>query len=253
MPIAQVASSCYSTNGADPWSESGLTIPAGSNRFLIVGISQKTKTVSVVSVIWGTQSLTHLRTDENATEGRTHIYYLVNPDTGNLILSVDWSAIAKGGMTSVSYTGVNQSSPIDIQNGASGNSATASVTLSGVASNCWAFQVANTDGSFTFVTWNYTVRCSGNTGGGPATRNAYGGQDTNGIVSGDVTMSVTISGTAQWATSAFSFKPYVGVTPGWNKLQYASEPPTTGAFNKLKYVSEPPVPGAWNKLAYVGE
>jgi len=40
---------------------------------------------------------------------------------------------------------------------------------------------------------------------------------------------------------------------GWRKLQYLSEPPTTGAFNKLKYASEPPVSGAWNKLLYEGE
>jgi len=47
----------------------------------------------------------------------------------------------------------------------------------------------------------------------------------------------------------------VNYTPaaGFRKLQYTSEPPTTGAFNQLKYVSEPPVPGAWNKLAYEGE
>lgn len=40
---------------------------------------------------------------------------------------------------------------------------------------------------------------------------------------------------------------------GFRKLQYFTEPPTTGAFNKLKFASEPPVPGAWNKLLYEGE
>jgi hypothetical protein len=212
MTIALAASACFSTNGADPWSTTGLTISAGSNRLLIVGISQKDKTNTIVSVTWGTQNLTHLRTDPNAAAGRTHIYYLINPDVGNLTLSVDWSASTKGGMTSVAYTGVDQSSPIDIQNGASGNSALASVSLSGVASNCLAFQVANADGNVDFVTWNYTVRCVGKTGGAPTTRNAWGGQDTNGIVSGNISMSVTISATAQWATSAFSFKPAPAVT-----------------------------------------
>ena len=50
-----------------------------------------------------------------------------------------------------------------------------------------------------------------------------------------------------------AFKGTTGPSTGFNKLQYATEPPTTGAFNKLKYVSEPPVPAAWNKLAYAGE
>jgi len=40
---------------------------------------------------------------------------------------------------------------------------------------------------------------------------------------------------------------------GFKKLQYYSEPPSSGAWNKLKYASEPPVAGAWNKLLYEGE
>jgi len=43
------------------------------------------------------------------------------------------------------------------------------------------------------------------------------------------------------------------VAAAWKKLQYLTEPPTTGAWNKLKFASEPPVPGAWNKLLYEGE
>ena len=50
-----------------------------------------------------------------------------------------------------------------------------------------------------------------------------------------------------------AFKGITGTPTGFNKLQYSTEPPTTGAWNKLKYVSEPPVPAAWNKLAYTGE
>lgn len=44
-----------------------------------------------------------------------------------------------------------------------------------------------------------------------------------------------------------------GPTPGWNKLQYLTEPPTAGAFNKLKFASEPPIPGSWNKILYSTE
>lgn len=43
-----------------------------------------------------------------------------------------------------------------------------------------------------------------------------------------------------------------GVTPGWNQLQYTTEPASSG-WNRLKYISEPPVPSAFNKLAYLGE
>lgn len=44
-----------------------------------------------------------------------------------------------------------------------------------------------------------------------------------------------------------------GVQPGWNKLQYTTEPPVSEQFNKLKFVTEPPVSNSWNKLAYDGE
>ena len=40
---------------------------------------------------------------------------------------------------------------------------------------------------------------------------------------------------------------------GFKKLQYTTEPPTTGVFNQLKFASEPPVSGAFNKLLYEGE
>jgi len=40
---------------------------------------------------------------------------------------------------------------------------------------------------------------------------------------------------------------------GWKKLQFFSEPPTTGTFNKLRFASEPPVSGAFNKILYEGE
>ena len=45
----------------------------------------------------------------------------------------------------------------------------------------------------------------------------------------------------------------VAPTTGWRKLQYFSEPPTSGNFNKLRYASEPPVSGAFNKVLYDGE
>jgi len=63
-----------------------------------------------------------------------------------------------------------------------------------------------------------------------------------------------------WTTttlSDFMFEvwgnPAGGPITGWRKLQYYTEPPSTGAFNQLKFASEPPVSGAFNKLLYEGE
>lgn len=41
----------------------------------------------------------------------------------------------------------------------------------------------------------------------------------------------------------------VGVPPGWNDLEFASEPPVGSAWNKVLYDPDPPSAG-WNKLKY---
>lgn len=40
-----------------------------------------------------------------------------------------------------------------------------------------------------------------------------------------------------------------GPSPGWNDLEFASEPPVSGAWNKVLYDPDPPSIG-WNKLKY---
>lgn len=245
---------CFQTNGANPWS-TNVTVGTGSNRMLIVGISTKSNTRTIASAVYGAQNLILLRSDPNGTAGKTFILYLLNPASGTNTLTITFDTTAKGGMTVTSYTGVDQSDPIDTHNGGSGNSATASVTLTVITNNSWILQQVNADGNVTIAGWGagQVQRCVGQTGGAPATRNAVGGNDEGPLSAGAQTQTATISATAQWATSAVAFKPYIGVPTGFNKLQYFTEPPTPGAFNKLKYASEPPVPSAWNKLAYEGE
>lgn len=44
----------------------------------------------------------------------------------------------------------------------------------------------------------------------------------------------------------------IGPTPGFNQIQYFTEPENPG-WNKWRFAAEPPVTGAWNKLLYAGE
>ena len=205
MAIVYKGVTCFQTNSADPWTSSGIVLPSGTD-FIVVGISQKDKINSIVSITWNTtESFTFLRTDENATEGRTHIYYLVNPTVTTADIVADWDVSTKGAMGIVYYSGVD-SSPIDVQNGGEGTDDTAEVTLTGVASDCWAFQVVNDDGNKQPSSWSHTYRCQGKTGGSPTTRNGFGTQDTNSTVSGDVTLICTLDAAGNWSTGAFSFK-----------------------------------------------
>lgn len=206
MAISHKVTTCYETNSDDPWTQE-VVVPSGTN-LLVVGISQKDKTNTVSSITWNTtENFTHLRTDANSTAGQTHIYYLINPTVTTANVVIDWSANTKGHMSIVGYGGVDTSDVVDIQNGGSGDSTSASVILSGVTSGAWCFQVVNADGNYTILSFNYTERCEGQTGGSPSTRNAWGSQDAN--QSGDVTLTATLSGAKspeQWSTSAFSFK-----------------------------------------------
>lgn len=83
----------------------------------------------------------------------------------------------------------------------------------------------------------------------------YNGYTVSVLTSGTGTVQLYAGeDTTDYFWFAGYFKPTAaGPTPGWNKLQYLTEPPTGGAFNKLKFASEPPIAGAWNKILYSTE
>ena len=80
--------------------------------------------------------------------------------------------------------------------------------------------------------------------------NGYTVSVATGVANGVVELYTGLN-TAGYFWFAGYFKPVgAGPTPGWNKLQYLTEPPTAGAFNKIAYETEPPVSAAWNKIKY---
>lgn len=100
----------------------------GGNRALIIGVSLfAAGTVS--SVTYNSVSLTFIRSDTNGIY-RSELWQLVAPDTGSNTVTVNLS----GSLTSIanaqSYVGVDQTTPIDANNGGNGtgNPASANVT-----------------------------------------------------------------------------------------------------------------------------
>jgi hypothetical protein len=104
----------------------------GNDTYLIVGISltQESGPSSVSSITYGGSYLSLLRHDTFAGKRRSEIWGLLNPESGNhsVIVSLSANEHVVGG--SVTFEGVNQSSPVYGKTGKTGYSSLASVEVS---------------------------------------------------------------------------------------------------------------------------
>jgi hypothetical protein len=185
-------------------------VGSGTNRFMVIGISIRTVTVSVLSVAVGGQSATFLRSDARGTDVKGEIWYLVNPNSGSKTVTVTLSASSKACGGSVSYTGVAQTSPIDAHNGVSYGGETPSVSLTTTVKNCWIFSNLAISGTATVnahgsgqVHRYYQV----GTGAGPPSRAGDDGDDKPTTTAGSYAMSWTMSWWADVVAQAVAFKP----------------------------------------------
>jgi len=108
-------------------------VGTNNNRFIIVGVSVFAAG-SVSSITVGALSLTFLRSDTNGVY-RSELWYGVAPATGSNTVTVNLS----GSLTSIagatSYWNVDQSAPIDANNGANGTNTPASGSVTTVTAN----------------------------------------------------------------------------------------------------------------------
>ena len=88
------------------------TTGTGRNRLMLVGISNKNRTV--LSVTYGTTALTLVGEYNVSTNARVAIYKLVNPPSGTNTVTVNFSANpTSGAVVNVStFTGVDQTNPL---------------------------------------------------------------------------------------------------------------------------------------------
>jgi len=192
------------------------TTGSGSNRIMIVGVSVKftAGTEHVLSVSYGSQSLTFLRGDNSSGSVRSEIWYLVGPNTGTHTVTVTLSTNQKAAGGSVTYSGVSQTAPV-VSNSAGGsgtsNSPSQSITV-------------NTSNSL--LVGNLAVRLSGSSapsvtseGTGQtmiwdnsstydtSSNNRGHGSEMGPVLTGSQTMSWTLSASANWAVSIVALLP----------------------------------------------
>jgi hypothetical protein len=185
-------------------------VGSGANRFMMIGISIRTVTVSALSVTVGGQSATLLRSDIRDPAVRAETWYLVNPDSGPKTVTVMLSDISKASGGSISYSGVLQTDPIDSHVSASYGGVNPSVSLTTTVNNNWVFANLAVSGTA-------TITAHGNgqvhryyqigTGGGGTSRAGADGDDRSTTALGLYTMSWNMSFYSDCVTQAVAFKP----------------------------------------------
>lgn len=129
------------TGGSSPMTWS-MTIGSGSNRFLALGCSTAFGVISGITIngtplVLSTQAVINL--DPNAAS----IWTLVAPPSGSQSIVVTWAGSSNHGVycAATSFTGVNQSSPIDVSTASfnSPGTGTQTATLTTITKNDMLF------------------------------------------------------------------------------------------------------------------
>ena len=217
-PISFDAASVFPGTGANTntisWSHT--VAGSGSDRILVVGVSWRNAgndTWTVSSVTYNSQSLTLIRKDEQFGDPpgsrSTAQYYLTDPPTGSAYtIQVNFSGTvyrALGG--AVSLTGVDQSTPVDAENGVAGGTGNPSVTVTTNTDGAWVVDTLciRVPSGTTSVSGGQTERW--NRRNGDATIDGAGSTIGPKTPAGDVTMSWTTGTSEGYSISAVALKP----------------------------------------------
>src|SRR4029077_3404373 len=151
-------------NAATVTATNQVTVGAGANRVLIVGLFFDKATVPAgLTVTWnGTETLTQIvgatASQSVATVSSVVLFGLVNPTSGKKSLVASWTGTQQGYIGSISFTGADQTGGATTFPNGAGNSnsraatATATVTITSNANNAIvAFHTDNNTQLFSHI------------------------------------------------------------------------------------------------------
>ena len=141
-------SSCTS-DALSPYVISWSHTVTGTNTLLVVGVSTANQDNTISSITYNSVALTLIRTDVNAGANLSSLWYLVNPSTGANTITVTFGeSISTAYAAAVSLTEVNQSNPLDAENGTSADGADSiTTTVTTVADNAWLVDMVTKESS----------------------------------------------------------------------------------------------------------
>ena len=185
------------------------TVGSGSNRILILCISLRDGNVVVNNATYAATALTNLGVvNAGGNQNRTEIWFLKAPPTGTASVVVNLSQSKRIIATAISFTGVNQTTPLAFASAAStgGGSTSASVTVTSAPGQLVLDTVsANGDADTLTLGAGQTERWNTASGIGTAGNARGGGSTEPGAAS--VTMSWTLGVSKPWSIGAVSLIP----------------------------------------------
>jgi hypothetical protein len=196
-PLTSQASSQTGNNTALlAWSH---TSAAGSDELLMVGVAIRTTTSTVTGITFGAQSLTQVTSGaaNNGTDARVEMWYLLAPTPSTNTVTVTLSAASNVTAGALTFTGVNQSKPMQAFVSATGTSSTPSLTYGGGESAQRVFDVLAMRGTNTVSSSSQTQQWTNTTSDGTGA-----GSTATGAAS--VTLGYTMSGSDSWVMGAVS-------------------------------------------------
>jgi len=179
-------------------------VAPGTNTILIIGIDAvDDQSNTVVGITYNSIAMTKIRQD--GTTSQTSLWYLVNPTTGINTVSVDVNGVMERILVgAISLNGVDQTNPLDAQNGTTGTASTHSTVVTTVADNAWVIDTVMRRDSVDTITVGAGQSQRWNVDGGVQNGGSHEGPKTP---AGAVTMSWTAADSAAYAISAASFAP----------------------------------------------
>jgi hypothetical protein len=210
----------------------------GNDRLLLVSIDVFRSSATprtITGITYDGTPLTQASTVQYSTNPqiRSYLYYLVNPSSGSKTIAVSFSGstVAVGG--SVTYSNVDQTSPVQISASNSGSGGSQSVSLTASGSNNKI--LFGHMGSYRTSSDYSVTEGNGQTNRLEQISSTFKGRDSDKIVtSGSVSMSWTTSQTASWTTVAAVIQPSRIITQETCEVEFS------GVSNTLN----------WNSLLY---
>ncbi|HEY7634895.1 MAG TPA: hypothetical protein VH763_05100 [Gemmatimonadales bacterium] len=223
--VAQIAFDAASTATGNlltmSWSH---TVGTGTQRLLVVGVTVRNGLNLGVSVTYGGTGLTLLRSTRNSDNAvRAELWYLKNPASGTANVTVTLLGAAKMAGGAVSFSGVNQTTPIGAiaSDSSTGTGTTNPTTTVTSATGNLVIDAVAMEGSAGTVTAgaNQTQRWTNTTGSAGGEIRGVGSTEPG---AASVTMSWTKTNNAKWAIVAASINP--AAAPSLSLVKFADVP-----------------------------
>ena len=180
-------------------------VGSGSNRILIVGVSYNSSSVTTSTVTLGVTPLTKIGA-QSGTSNRAELWYMLAPPTGSGALAVSVTPAREIAASSVSYTGVSQTTPLNTFASASGQGTTPAVNAPSAPGEL-VVDTVSANGDASWLNPNAGQQSQWILQTGTLSFNVRSGGSTEPGASPTVNMSWTLGFPTYWSIVAVSLKP----------------------------------------------